>query len=154
MEAASAKLRSELGGLAKNAAGAAVDLAVGMPLAVGGGLMAMGMDGADKKDNPLVVGLAGYKMGDSLYGACKGVVTKIGGEVTSSIKGALSGSKSGESSSKEKQKPITYEAVREQAIAAKRERYQGITSVPKAGEKGSVSELYKQYKASQGGSNS
>lgn len=154
MEAASAKLRSELGGLAKNAAGAAVDLAVGMPLAVGGGLMAMGMDGADKKDNPLVVGLAGYKMGDSLYGAGKGVVTKIGGEVTSSIKGALSGSKSGESSSKEKTKPITYEAVREQAIAAKRERYQGITSVPKAGEKGSVSELYKQYKASQGGSNS
>ena len=155
MASASEKLRSSLGGLAKTAAGAAVDLAVGMPLAVGSGLMAMGMDGADKKDNPLVVGLAGYKMGDSAYNAGKGVVTKIGGEVASSVKGALSkSSKSSESSTKEKpaqtQRPISYEAAREQAIAAKRERYQGITSVPKAGEKGSVSELYKQYKASQG----
>ncbi len=155
MASASEKLRSSFSGLAKTATGAAVDLAVGMPLAVGSGLMAMGMDGADKKDNPLVVGLAGYKMGDSAYNAGKGVVTKIGGEVASSVKGALSkSSKSSGSSTQEKtvqkQQPISYEAAREQAIAAKRERYQGITSVPKAGEKGSVSELYKQYKASQG----
>lgn len=141
-EEAGSRLLASMGEFAKAGAEAAVDLAVGMPVAVGSGLITSGMTGSG------LTGLAGYTLGDSAYKGAKGVVTDIGGDVASAIGGAFkTKEKSSGSKSDSPAAPLTYEVAREQAVAAKRAKYEGRTSVPKAGEEGSLTDRFKKFKA-------
>ncbi len=141
-EEASSKLLASMGEFAKVGAEAAVDIAVGMPMAVGAGLLTTGMTGSG------FTGLAGYSLGDGAYKGAKGVVTDIGGDVASAIGGAFkSKGKSSGSKSPAPGEPLTYEVAREQAIAAKRAKYEGRTSVAKPGEEGSLTDRFKKFKA-------
>ena len=139
-EEASSKLLASMGEFVKAGAEAAVDIAVGMPMAVGSGLITTGMTGSG------ITGLAGYSIGDGVYQGAKGVVTDIGGDVASAIGGAFK-SKGKSSGSKSSGEVLTYEVAREQAIAAKRAKYEGRTSVAKAGEEGSLTDRFKKFKA-------
>lgn len=141
-EEASSRLLASVGEFAKVGAEAAVDIAVGMPIGVGTGLVATGMTGSG------FTGLAAYSLGDGAYKGVKGVVTDIGGDVASAIGGAFkSKGKSSGSKTPAPSEPLTYEVAREQAIAAKRAKYNGRTSVAKAGEEGSLTDRFKKYKA-------
>lgn len=139
-EEASSKLLASMGEFVKAGAEAAVDIAVGMPMAVGSGLVTTGMTGSG------ITGLAGYSIGDGAYQGAKGIVTDIGGDVASAIGGAFK-SKGKSSGGKSSGEALTYEVAREQAIAAKRAKYEGRTSVAKAGEEGSLTDRFKKFKA-------
>ena len=95
--------------IGKSAVGAAVDLSVGAPIAIGAGLIGAGM-GSSSKNNGLVTlqattsGLAGYKIADKAYQGTKQFVTNRVDDAThvvsDTFQAALKASKKGSDSSK------------------------------------------------------
>ena len=80
MDASRKAMGQDLLSIGKSAVGAAVDLSIGAPIAIGAGLVAAGMGSSDKKNGTVTLqaatsGLVGYKIADKAYQGTKQFVT-------------------------------------------------------------------------------
>ncbi len=109
MDASRKAMGQDLLSIGKSAVGAAVDLSVGAPIAIGAGLIGAGM-GSANKNNGLVTlqsatsGLAGYTIGNKAYQGAKNFVTNRVDDgvhaVSDTFQAALNATKKGSDSSK------------------------------------------------------
>lgn len=109
MDASRKAMGQDLLSIGKNAVGAAVDLSVGAPLALGAGLIGAGMGSANKKDGLVTLqsatsAFAGYSIGDKAYQGAKNFVSNRVDDgvhaVSDTFQAALNASKKGSDSSK------------------------------------------------------